>query len=123
MPVFMLKDIHHKSEIKAVLDQQLVNLRTYNIDPRALSHDKAGLRSTYSFEKAGNNRRSDEMLKTGKVPMDVHAMPGLVLEESDDEEKEIWAGVNIIPFSIPFGIDKFERNGGKFFNWGQIFFI
>ena len=30
-------------------------------------------------------------------------------------------GVNIIPFSIPFGIDKFERNGAKFFNWGQIF--
>ena len=94
MPVFMLKDIHHKSEIKAVLDHQLVNLRTYNIDPRALSHDKAGLRSTYSFEKAGNSRRSDEMLKTGQVPMDVNAMPGLVLEESDDEEKDIWGDVN-----------------------------
>ena len=26
--------------------------------------------------------------------MDVHAMPGLVLEESDDEEKEIWGDVN-----------------------------
>ena len=24
-------------------------------------------------------------------------------------------GVHIIPFSIPFGIDKFESNGGKFF--------
>ena len=90
----MLKDIHNKSEIKAVLDHQLVNLRTYNIDPRALSHDKAGLRSTYSFEKAGNSRRSDEMLKTGQVPMDVNAMPGLVLEESDDEEKDIWGDVN-----------------------------
>lgn len=67
------------------MDNQLVNLRTYNIDPRALSHDKAGLRSKYSFEKAGNNRRSDEMLKTGQVPMDVNAMPRLVLEESDDE--------------------------------------
>ena len=32
----------------------------------------------------------------------------------------ICAGVHIIPFSIPFGIDKFERNGGKFFKWGQI---
>ena len=44
------------------------------------------------------------------------------------------AGVHIIPFSIPFGIDKFERNGGKFFlndnfkkmwaflfNWGHFF--
>ena len=28
----------------------------------------------------------------------------------------------IIPFSIPFGIDKFERNGAKFFKRGQIFF-
>ena len=23
-----------------------------------------------------------------------------------------------MPFSIPFGIDKFERNGGKFFKLG-----
>ena len=30
------------------------------------------------------------------------------------------AGVHIIPFSIPIGIDKFKRNGGKFFKWGQI---
>ena len=26
------------------------------------------------------------------------------------------SGVHIFPFSIPFGIDKFERNGGKFLN-------
>ena len=35
------------------------------------------------------------------------------------------AGVHIIPFSIPIGIDKFKRNGGKFFkflNWGQNLF-
>ena len=31
-------------------------------------------------------------------------------------------GVHIIPFSIPFGINKFERNGGKFlFYWGHFF--
>jgi len=36
---------------------------------------------------------------------------------------KIQPGGNIIPFSIPFGIDKFERNGGKYFYWGQIFFI
>ena len=36
-------------------------------------------------------------------------------------QNNIFTGVNIIPFSIPFGIDKFERNGGKLFNWGQIF--
>ena len=34
------------------------------------------------------------MLKTGQVPMDVNAMPRLVLKESDDEEKEIWGDVN-----------------------------
>ena len=31
--MFMPKDIKHEREIKAVLDHQLVNLRTYNIDP------------------------------------------------------------------------------------------
>ena len=31
--MFMPKDIKHEREIKAVLDHQLVNLRTYNMDP------------------------------------------------------------------------------------------
>ena len=31
------------------------------------------------------------------------------------------AGGNIIPFSIPFGIDKFERNGANFLNGGKLF--
>jgi len=52
----------------------------------------AGLRSTYSFEKAGNNPRSDEMLKTEQVPMNVNAMPGL--NEAENEEKETWGNVN-----------------------------
>ena len=30
------------------------------------------------------------------------------------------SGVHIIPFSIPFGIDKFEFEWGKFLKWGQI---
>ena len=34
--IFMPKEIKHEREIKAVLDHQLVNLRTYNMDPRAL---------------------------------------------------------------------------------------
>ncbi len=46
----------------------------------------AGLRSTYSFEKAGNNPRSNEMLKTEQVLVNVNAMPGL--DDSEDEEKE-----------------------------------
>ena len=54
----------------------------------------AGLRSTYSFEKAGNNPRSNEMLKTEQVLVNVNAMPGL--DESDDEEKETWGYVNTI---------------------------
>ena len=41
------------------------------------------------------------------------------------------SGVHIIPFSIPFGIDKFERKGGKFLlndnlnkkNWGHFYLI
>ena len=32
------------------------------------------------------------------------------------------AGVNIIPISIPFGIDKFERNWGHFYLIGGLFF-
>ena len=31
--MFMPKNIKHEREIKAVLDHQLVNLRTYNMDP------------------------------------------------------------------------------------------
>ena len=35
---FMPKEIKHENKIKAVLDHQLVNLRTYNTDSRAPSH-------------------------------------------------------------------------------------
>jgi len=84
--VFMPKELKHESEIKAVLDHQLINLRTYHTDPRAPSQDLSGLRSTYYYKKDGNNGRSDQMLKTGQVPMEVNAMPGLVLDESDAEE-------------------------------------
>ena len=47
--IFMPKEIKHESEIRAVLDDQLTNL---------------------------TNERSDEMLKTRQVPMDVNAMLG-----------------------------------------------
>ena len=40
--VFMPKEIKHEREIKAVLDHQLANLRTYNLDPRAPAQDMAG---------------------------------------------------------------------------------
>ena len=32
---FMPKEIKREREMKAVLDHQLINLRTYNMDPRA----------------------------------------------------------------------------------------
>ena len=47
----------------------------------------AGLRHTYGYKKNGNNRLK-EMLRTGQVPMDVNAMPGLVTDESKDEEEK-----------------------------------
>ena len=50
--MFMPKEIKHKREIKAVLDHQLVNLRTYNLDPRAPAQDMAGLQSTYRYDKS-----------------------------------------------------------------------
>ena len=62
----------------------MTNLRTYNLDPRAPSQDMARLRSTYGYEKS-TNERSDKMLKTGQVPMDVNAMQGLMSDESEDK--------------------------------------
>ena len=70
----MPKDIKHEQEIKAVLDHQLVNLRTYNMDPRAPAQDMARLRSSYGYDRSEMNK-ANKMLKTGQVPMDVNAMP------------------------------------------------
>ena len=63
-----------ENKIKAVLVHQQVNLRMFNTDPRAPSHDLARLRSTYSFETGGNNMKTDEMWKTGQVPMDLRKL-------------------------------------------------
>lgn len=92
---FMTKEIKHKSEIKAVLGHQLTNLRRYSLDHRAPAQDMAGLRHTYGYEKNGNNRLK-EMLRTGQVPMDVNAMPGLVTDESKDENQEVEGNVNVM---------------------------
>ena len=73
-------------KIKAIQDYQLVNMRTINTDPRAPSHDMAGLRSTYSFETELKSTKTNVMWKRGQVPKDVNTMPGLVLDESDNEE-------------------------------------
>ena len=43
-----------------------------------------------------------------------YSIEGMVIA-TQDTTYSIGAGVHIIPFSIPFGIDKFEENGGKFF--------
>ena len=83
--MFIPKDIKHEREIKAVLDYQLVNLRTYNLDPRAPAQDMAGLQSTYGDDKS-EITKANEMLKTGQVPIDVNSMPGLVEDMSDAEE-------------------------------------
>ena len=85
----MPKEIKHEREIKAVLDHQLINLRTYNMDPRAPAQDMSGLHSTY-----GNDR--SEMFKTGQVPMDVNTMPGLAEDVSDVEDLEAEGGVNAL---------------------------
>ena len=50
--MFMPKDIKHEREIKALLDHQLVNLRTYNLDPRAPAQDMDDLQSTYIMIRA-----------------------------------------------------------------------
>ena len=93
--MFMPKDIKHELEIKAVLDHQLVNLRTYNMDPRAPAQDMAGLQSTYGYDMSEMNK-ANEMLKTGQVPMDVNAMPGLVEDVSDAGELDAESGINAL---------------------------
>ena len=50
--MFMPKDIKHEREIKAVLYHQLVNLRTYNMDPRAPAQDMASLQRTYRYDNS-----------------------------------------------------------------------
>ena len=93
--MFMHKDIKHEREIKAVLDHQLVNLGTYNMDPRAPAQNMAGLQSTYGDDKS-KMTKANEMLKTGQVPMDVKAMPGLVEDVSDAKELDAESGINAL---------------------------
>ena len=93
--MFMPKDIKHEREIKAVLYHQLVNLRTYNMDPRAPAQDMAGLQSTYGYDNS-EMTKANKMLKTGQVPMDVNALPGLVEDVSDAEELDAESGINAL---------------------------
>ena len=92
---FMPKEIKHEREIKAVLDHQLVNLRTHNMDPRAPAQDMSGLHSTYGYDRSEMSK-ANKMLKPGQVPMDINAMPGLVEDVSDVEDLEAEGGVNAL---------------------------
>ena len=91
----MSEEIKHEQEIKAVLDHQLVNLRTYNMDRRAPAQDMAGLHSTYGYDRSEMSK-VNEMLKTGQVPMDVNAMPGLVEDRQMPRNLEVEGGVNAL---------------------------
>ena len=93
--MFMPKEINHEREIKAVLDHQLANLRTYNLDPRAPTQYMAGLQSMYRYDKR-EMTKANKMLKTGQVPMDVNAMPGLVEDVSDAEELDAESRINAL---------------------------
>ena len=93
--MFMPKEIKHKGEIKAVLDHQLVNLRTCNLDPKAPAQDMAGLQSTYGYDKS-KMTKANEMLKTGQVPMDINAMPELLEDVSDAEVLDAEGRINAL---------------------------
>ena len=93
--MFMPKEIKHEREIKAVLDHQLVNLRTYNLDPKAPAQDMAGLQSMYGYDKS-EMTEANKMLKTGQVHMDINPMPGLVEDVSDAEELDAEGGINAL---------------------------
>ena len=72
---FMPKEIKHEREIKAVLDHQLVNLRTYNMVPRAPAQDMSSPHSTYGYDRSEMSK-ANKMLKTGQVPMDINRIRG-----------------------------------------------
>ena len=65
--IFMPKEIKHEREIKAVLDHQLINLQTYNMDLRAPAQDMSGLHSTYGNDRSEMSK-ANEMLKTDRCP-------------------------------------------------------
>ena len=65
------------------------------MDPRAPAQDMAGLHSTYGYN-GSEMSKTNEMFKTGQVPMDVNAMPGLVEVVSDVEDLEAEGGVNAL---------------------------
>ena len=65
------------------------------MDPRAPAQDMAGLHSTYG-DNGSEMSKTNEMFKTGQVPMDVNAMPGLVEDMSDVEDLEAEGGVNAL---------------------------
>jgi len=89
---YMPKELQHENVIKAVPNHQLVNLRKY----RAPSHFMAVFRSTYSFETLRNSTRSDEMLKTGQISMEVNTMSRLIVDKSEDESGEMSGDVNAL---------------------------
>ena len=113
---FMPKEIKYEREIKAVLDHQLINLRTW----RTPAQDMAELHSTYGND-GSEMSKANEMLKMGQVPMDVNAMPGLVEDMSDVEDLEAEGGVNALQnedmcyFSKKTGHQK--RDCRKFEEW------
>ena len=72
-----------------------MNLRTYILDPRAPTQDMAGLHSTYGYDKS-QITKAYKMLKTGQVPMDINAMPGLVENVSDTEDLDAEGGINAL---------------------------
>ena len=65
------------------------------MDPRAPAQDMSGLHSTYGNDR-GEMSKANEMLKTGQVPMDVNAMPGLVEDVSEAEYKDTEESVNAL---------------------------
>ena len=65
----MPKEIKYEREIKAVLDHQLINLRTW----RTPAQDMAELHSTYGND-GSEMSKANKMLKKGQELMDVNAM-------------------------------------------------
>ena len=65
----MPKELQHENEIKAVLDCQLA-IPWYKWVKGTYAHN---------FETEENRKRSDEIKKKGKIPMEVNTMKGIIV--------------------------------------------
>ena len=88
----------------------------------------AGLTSSFNFNEEERNTKMNNMWRTGQVPMEVKAMPGLVFDKSDYEDVKAMLPENSCFFCRKLGHMKRDskefiacgtRKTEKFANWNK----